>query len=69
MVRAIYPPRIKLEFSLTDARGNVVSSGRRELTDLAFDLRMAWPADDYLRYEKDLLRDWFSAEFGRPQKS
>jgi hypothetical protein len=69
MVRAIYPPRIKLEFSLTDAKGNVVNSGQRELTDLAFQMRTAWPADDYLRYEKDILRDWFSAEFRRPQKS
>ncbi len=69
IVRAIYPPRIKLEFSLTDARGNVVNSGQRELTDLAFHMRTAWPPDDYLRYEKDLLRDWFSAEFRRPQKS
>jgi hypothetical protein len=69
MVRAIYPPRIKLEFSLTDAKGTVLNSGSREITDLAFQMRTAWPADDYLRYEKEILRDWFSAEFGRVAKN
>jgi Protein of unknown function (DUF3016) len=68
MVRAIYPPRIKLEFSLTDGEGKVLNSGQRELTDLDFQMRIAWPADDYLRYEKDILRDWFSSEFGRLTK-
>lgn len=68
-VRAIYPPRIQLEFTLTDRKGAVLSSGQRELTDLAFQMRTAWPTDDYLRYEKDLLRDWFSSEFGRVAKN
>ncbi len=69
MVRAVYPPRIKLEFSLTDAKGAVLNSGSREITDLAFQMRAAWPADDYLRYEKEILRDWFSSEFGRVAKN
>ena len=63
IVKAIYPPRITLDFSVTDAKGAVVSSGQREITDLAYQMRMAWPTDDYLRYEKDILRDWFSSEF------
>ena len=63
IIRAIYMPRINLSFTLTDAKGKVVSSGERELTDQAFQWRMAWPPDDYLRYEKDLLRDWFRQEF------
>jgi hypothetical protein len=69
IVRAIYPPRFKLEFSLTDAKGTVLKSGPREITDLAFQLRTAWPADDYLRYEKAILRDWFSSDFGRVAKN
>ncbi len=69
IVRAIYPPRLKLEFSLTDAKGTVLNSGQREITDLAFQMRTAWPADDYLRYEKAILRDWFSSEFGRGAKN
>ena len=63
MVRDIYPPRIKLQFTVTDAGNATVSSGQRDITDLAFQMRMAWPADDPLRYEKDILRDWFKSEF------
>ena len=63
IIRAIYMPHINLSFTLTDAKGSVVNSGARELTDQAFQWRTAWPPDDYLRYEKDLLRDWFRQEF------
>ena len=63
IVRDLYPPRIKLQFTLTDGKGGVVSSGERRLIDLAFQMRTAWPMDDPLRYEKDMLRDWFRSEF------
>ncbi len=65
IVKSIYPPRIRLDFKLTDARGRVVNSGQRSLTDLAFQTRDPFlvPSDDSLRYEKDLLRDWFRSEF------
>ena len=65
IVKDLYLPRIKLEFRLTDAQGKVVSAGERELTDPAFQTRDAFarPGNDYLRYEKDLLRDWFRHEF------
>ena len=65
VVKSLYPPRIKLQFKLTDAHGQTVSSGDRNLTDLAFQMRDAFllRSDDSLRYEKDLLRDWFSREF------
>jgi hypothetical protein len=69
IVRAIYPPSFKLEFRLTDGKGNVVKEGTREISDLAFEMRTAWPLNDYLRYEKDILRDWFRDEFGRLRKS
>jgi hypothetical protein len=29
-----------------------------------YQLRTAYPRDDYLRYEKELLRDWLRAELG-----
>lgn len=63
ILRSIYMPRINLQFRLTDSKGAVVSSGARELEDQAYQWRNAWPQDDYLRYEKDMLRDWFSQEF------
>jgi hypothetical protein len=59
----LYPPRIVLEFRVIDARGQVIQSGKRDLTDLNYQLRTFYPMDDYLRYEKDLLRHWFIREF------
>ena len=70
ITRDIYPPRISLEFRLTDGSGGIVSAGKRELRDLAYQRRLIRPLDDYLRYEddylryeKDILRDWFRSEF------
>jgi len=70
IIKDIYVPRIKLEFSLTDAKGTVINSGQRTLTDLAFQMRSTTilPRDDYLRYEKDLLQDWFYNEFNSLRK-
>ncbi len=61
----LYPPRFSLEFRVIDARGQVIQSGKRDLTDLNYQLRTFYPMDDYLRYEKDLLRHWFREEFGK----
>jgi hypothetical protein len=61
----LYPPRIVLEFRVIGPRGQVIQSGKRELTDLDYQLRTYYPMDDYLRYEKDLLRHWFREEFGK----
>ncbi len=63
VVRAIYPPKIDLNFRLTNAKGAVVKEGKCHLTDLAFQMRIAFPSTDYLRYEKSLLSDWFDSEF------
>lgn len=64
VVKDIYPPRIALTFLLTDARGNLLRSGRRELTDLAFLMKLPMGfRDDRLRHEKELINDWLAAEF------
>jgi hypothetical protein len=63
ITRDIYPPRLSLEFYLTDGSGRVVSAGTREIRDIAYQGRLVRPFDDYLRYEKDMLRDWFHSEF------
>ena len=54
---------VSLEFRLTDDSGNVVSAGNREISDSAYQARLVRPPDDYLRYEKAILRDWFRNEF------
>ena len=70
IVKDIYPPRISLSFRLTDAEGNVVKEGKRELRDLAFMMKINMSfRDDSVRYEKALLDDWLRAEFPRVRKS
>ena len=54
ITRGLYPPRIALEFRVIGPSGQLIQSGKRELTD-----------PDYQRYEKDLLHDWFREEFGK----
>ena len=64
MMRDIYPPRITLDFRLTDAAGAVVAEGRRQLIDSAYLSRASLIRDsDPLRYEKQLLDDWLRKEF------
>jgi hypothetical protein len=63
ITKGLYPPHIVLEFEVTDSTATVVKSGKRDLTDINYQLRSAYPREDYLRYEKDILRDWLRAEF------
>lgn len=70
IVKDIYPPRMTLTFRLTDAEGNVVKEGKRELRDLAFMMKISMSfRDDSVRHEKALLDDWLRAEFPRVRKS
>ena len=65
IVKDVYPPRINLNFKLTDAAGKVVKQGERHLTNLSFlDEINVYPPEDHLRYEKALLDSWFRNEFG-----
>jgi hypothetical protein len=69
IVKDIYPPRISLVFRLTDAEGNVVKEGRRELRDLSFMMKITMAfRDDPVRHEKALLDDWLRDEFQRVRK-
>ncbi len=67
IVKDIYPPRIDLEFKLTDAAGTVVKEGKRELRDLAFMMKLSINRNDPERHEKELLNDWLRREF-KPAK-
>jgi hypothetical protein len=62
ITKGLYPPRIVLQFEVTDSTATVVKSGKRNLTDIDYQLRSVYPREDYLRYEKDILRDWLRAE-------
>lgn len=66
IVKDIYPPRLDLAFRLTDAEGNVVKQGRRELRDLAFLMKISMSfRDDPVRHENALIDDWLRNEFPR----
>jgi len=70
IIKDIYPPRIDLTFRLTDANGQVIAEGERELRDLNFNMRMTGlPNNDALRHEKALLDDWLRRELRRAKKS
>lgn len=58
IVKAVYPPSFKFTYEVTDAAGNVVKHGEENILDMAFQDRIAFPPDDPLRYEKDILNDW-----------
>ena len=65
VVKDIYPPKIDLEFKLVDAKGAVLKEGKRQLRDLAFQMKISINRDDELRYEKALLDDWLRDDFPR----
>ena len=59
-MRDVYPPRINLDFTLTNASGEVIGQGSRKLRGLGYLTRsMSLPGDtDPLKYDKRLLDDW-----------
>jgi hypothetical protein len=63
----IYAPRIVLDFRLTDRDGKVVRAGHRDLADPLYLTRAVTLSTDPLRYEKNLLLDWFQKEFAAPK--
>ena len=62
-----YPPRIVLVFRWTNAQGNVMGEGERELTNLDYqrDPRAAL-SQNSLRFERALLEAWYEREL-RPR--
>ena len=63
IMRNIYPPRINLQFTVTDAQGQVIDQGERKLVDNAYLYGATRLSDtDPLRYEKRLLDDWLRRE-------
>ena len=62
LMKAIYMPRLKFSYTVTDADGKTVSSGDENLTDMNYASRMRMNNSDALFYEKSLLTDWMSAK-------
>jgi Protein of unknown function (DUF3016) len=69
VIKAIYPPRIDLTFTVTDASGGVVREGTRQLRDPSFLQRGILDETDPLRFEKRMLDDWLRAEFANASQA
>ena len=63
IIRPIYPPKMNLSYKLSDANGNVVKQGDRNLADVNFQTRLTIDNQDPLRYEKGMIGDWLRQEF------
>ena len=60
----VVPPRIALTFKRLSAKGKVVQTASRTLQDNALQLKGRRYENDPLRYEKALVDDWVTKEFG-----
>jgi len=67
-MRDVYPPRIDLRFTLTDAQGRR-REGQRELRDQNYLSRPVAAKPDPLRFEKAQLLDWLRTEIGQHRPS
>jgi hypothetical protein len=63
-MKDVYPPRIDLDFKLTDSNGKVVREGSRKLRDLGYLQNGAARVGntDPLRYDKALIDSWLRRE-------
>lgn len=67
ILRDIYPPRIALTYTLTNAQGQVIAQGERKLQDSGYLHNIGLQRDtDPLRYEKQLLDDWIQRDLRAP---
>jgi hypothetical protein len=69
IVKDIYPPAFSFSYSVTDGSGKMVKQGSENIRDLGFQFRAVMDESDPLRYEKDILRSWLSANLrsvGKP---
>ena len=65
-VEPVYPPRIKLSYTLADADGNIIKEGEDSLTDLGFQqstITAMRLQHENFGYELELLRNWMRRTF------
>jgi len=63
-VKDIYPPRLKLHYTLMASDGSILREKDVRLLDLGFMQHVGLPTDtDPLRYDKRQILDWLNHEF------
>ncbi|QNP41679.1 DUF3016 domain-containing protein [Lysobacter solisilvae (ex Woo and Kim 2020)] len=68
-LRDIYPPRISLQFTRTDANGTVIAQGERKLRDPGYLIGTSLVSNDPLKYEERMLERWLARELPAPARS
>jgi len=60
IVRSVYPPRMSLEYSVHDVRGELIDSGKAEIVNPTFDFNIGqrFLSQDNFFYERDLIASW-----------
>ena len=59
VIKALYWPRMSLDYKLTDATGQLLGSGHEDIKDMAFFDRGVWLRLTRFSFEERMLRDWF----------
>ncbi|HEX4912198.1 MAG TPA: DUF3016 domain-containing protein [Permianibacter sp.] len=67
VLKDIYPPRIKLQFTLQDRDGKVLGEGERELRNLSYLMESSFANRNALEHDERLLKDWLRKEFPKPE--
>ena len=67
VLKDIYPPRIKLQFTLQDRDGKALGEGERELRNLAYLMESSFASRNALEHDERLLKDWLRKEFPKPE--
>lgn len=63
MMRDIYPPRMRFDYTRYDANGQIIAQGERKLSDMGYLSRSTTRFDsDKLAYEKRMIDEWVRRE-------
>jgi hypothetical protein len=69
ILKAIYIPRLKFTYRLTDADGSVVKEGKADLADMNYQNNIIGVStQEELRYEKHMLDSWIRGELRTKKK-
>ena len=67
VLKDIYPPRIKLQFTLQDRDGKVLGEGERELRNLSYLMDSSFASRNALEHDERMLKDWLRKEFKKAE--
>ncbi len=69
VIRRVDSPSLTLRYELRDASDKVISSGEERIRDMGFRFSNLLPNDrSPLKYEKEMIRDWYRESFGKAGK-